>query len=133
MRALYRPMAGKTDNFRETGVTSDDISAKVATFLRGVKTILNVKNQPRRLQVAHDTVLDLQGFPHGALEASYGDRSSDTLADTMLVEIATDRRANEEVWDYTNFHPVTKPPRAPPRPMLLDVFRQAWSTSGAVR
>jgi hypothetical protein len=68
--------------------------------LKDVKTILGVKSQPRRLQVAYDTVLALQDISYGDLETSYGDRPSDLLADMLLVHIATERRANGEVWDY---------------------------------
>jgi hypothetical protein len=100
MGAISSRMGEETDDFRKTGVTSDNISQEVVPFLKDAKTILGVKSQPRRLQVAYDTVLALQDMSHGELEASYGDRPSDLLADMLLVHIAMERRANGEVWDY---------------------------------
>jgi hypothetical protein len=100
MATIYRPMADKTENFKRTGVTSDDISSKVVPFLKAVKTIRDVQDQPKSLAVAYRLIMNLQSYSYGAPEASYGDRPSDTLSDTMLVEVAEERRQKGEVWDY---------------------------------
>jgi len=94
------PMSDKTERFKKTGVTSDDMSSEVATALEDVRTILDVHDQPRNLEIAYRFVKDVQEMSYGALEASYGDRPSDTLSDRLIVEIAEERRKRGEVWDY---------------------------------
>jgi hypothetical protein len=59
MATIYRPMADKTDNFKRTGVTSDDISSKVVPFLKAVKTIRDVQDQPKSLAVAYRLIMNL--------------------------------------------------------------------------
>lgn len=95
------PMSDKTERFKKTGVTSDDMSSVVASALTNVKVIRDVHDQPRNLEIAYRLIKDLQQMSYGALEASYGDRPSDTLSDRLLVEIAEERRKRGEVWDYT--------------------------------
>jgi hypothetical protein len=100
MADIYGPMAEDTDNFRKTGVTSDDLSSEVVPFLRAVKTIRDAKDQPRSLAVAYKLITNLQSYSYSAPEASYGSRPSDALSDTMLLEVAKERRQKGEVWDY---------------------------------
>lgn len=103
MSAIHRTMAPKIEGFKfkRTGVTSDDISAEVVPFLNAVKTVLDVQDQPRRLDVAYQLIISLQeDYSYANPGASYGDRPSDTLSDTMLVEVASERRQKGEVWSY---------------------------------
>ena len=90
----------KTYNARKTGVTSDDMSEAMMPFLDEVKEL---RKLPDSTAIAFDLVMILGEYSYGDMDSGgcgYGDRPSDHDVDELLVELATERKKIEPLWNF---------------------------------
>ncbi|KAI4226906.1 MAG: hypothetical protein LQ349_006810 [Xanthoria aureola] len=90
-------------NARKTGITSDDMSAAMLKYLSEVE---GVKRLPQGIPIAFDLAMDLARYSYGSLDDSdsnasgYGDRPSDAVVDSLIADLALERREVEPGWDF---------------------------------
>lgn len=90
----------KTYNARKTGVTSDDMSQAMMPFLNEAEEL---RKLPDSTAIAFDLVMILGEYSYGDLDSGgsgYGDRPSDQDVDEVLVELATERKKIEPLWNF---------------------------------
>lgn len=102
-RPVYERLSLRALSSKRTGVTSDDISEAMMKFLKEVQ---GVRDLPGGTAPAFDLAMTLAAYTYGDLNNSdhccsgYGDRPSDPVVDTLLSELAAERRQLEPSWDF---------------------------------
>ena len=104
IRSAARQVSGRLSDkaldSRRTGITSDDISQAMMSFLREDQ---DLRKMPDSTVIAFDLVMNLAGYSYGDSGSSgsgYDDRPSDEVVDDLLCELAVERRRGDPSWDF---------------------------------
>ena len=91
----------QTESPRRTRVNSDDMSKAMMPFLDEVR---DLRELPESTAIAFDLVMTLARCSYGTMDyggCGDGDRPSDPEIDDLLVELATERKKIEPLWNFS--------------------------------